>query len=116
MSDFDYQTTIKRLESEIERLRYMNQVKLEVIHSLQTEISKLKAGHDDPEWFGKVRWCEEDLVGALKDKEYPVTENNVKKLYDQCSSHWFIDYMVEAGWDYIYSCIDCDNTLDKYEE
>ena len=29
------------------------------------------------EWFGQVRWCEDDLKAALEDQGYPVTENNI---------------------------------------
>lgn len=57
------------------------------------------------EWFGQVRWCEDDLKVALEDKGYPVTENNIAKLYTLCDSHWFIDQMIEAGWEYMHNII-----------
>ena len=57
------------------------------------------------EWFGQVRWCEDDLKVALEDKGYPVKENNIAKLYTLCDSHWFIDQMIEAGWEYMYNII-----------
>ncbi len=61
------------------------------------------------EWFGVVRWCEADLVNALELHDYPVTKENIAKLYEKCNSHWFTDYMIEAGWKYIYNCLDeCD--------
>jgi hypothetical protein len=60
---------------------------------------------DDDEWFGKVRWCEEDLEEALKEQGYPVTENNVSKLRSLCEHHFFTDCMIERGWDYIYDQI-----------
>ena len=68
------------------------------------------------EWFGEVRWCEEDLKNALEVQGYPVTENNIAKLYEACNSHWFTDFMVERGWEYMYDMIGSDDTWDKYEE
>lgn len=55
----------------------------------------------DDEWFGVVRWCRDDIISALTDKGYPVTENNINKLESLCKHHWFSDHMIEAGWDYI---------------
>lgn len=60
---------------------------------------------DDNDWFGLVRWCEEDLEEALKEQGYPVTENNVSKLHSLCERHFFTDCMIERGWDYIYDQI-----------
>lgn len=57
------------------------------------------------EWFGQVRWCEDDLRLALENNGYPVTENNIAKLYNLCNSHHFVDYMVEAGWEYMFNII-----------
>lgn len=65
------------------------------------------------EWFGIVRWCEEDLKVALENRGLPATEENIAKLRNRLDDHWFTDHMIEAGWDYIYSCI-TDN--DVWEE
>ena len=65
------------------------------------------------EWFGEVKWCEEDLKCALENKNYPITKNNVAKLYAFCNSHWFTDYMIEAGFNYMYSVIGKDGIWDK---
>lgn len=70
----------------------------------------------ETEWFGKVRWCEDDLKAALEDRGYPVTENNVDKLFVICNSHWFTDYMIEAGWEYMYSNIGDGDGWDKFED
>lgn len=67
------------------------------------------------EWFGKVRWCEDDLKSALNTQGYPVTKNNIAKLYDICSHHCFTDCMIEAGWEYMYNMIGYDDGWDKYE-
>ena len=73
-------------------------------HSVAVEEWELEDEQDkinDDEWFGQVRWCDEDLVEALDDNGYPATEKNVSKLRRKCDSHWFTDHMIEAGWDYI---------------
>ena len=68
------------------------------------------------EWFGIVRCCEEDLENALESQGYPVTENNIAKLYDICNKHWFTDHMIEAGWEYMYSNIGYGDGWDEHEE
>lgn len=68
------------------------------------------------EWFGQVRWCEEDLRNALECCDYPVTENNIAKLYAICDKHWFTDVMIEAGWQYMYENIGYDDGWDTYDE
>ena len=66
------------------------------------------------EYFGIVRWCEEDLQNALEVKGYPITENNIAKLRRACESHWFTDHMIEQGWEYMYARIENDNGWDEY--
>ena len=58
------------------------------------------------EWFGTVRWNEDDLANALELHDYPATEENIAKLREMCDNHWFTDYMIELGWSYIYDKID----------
>lgn len=60
---------------------------------------------DNAEWFGQVRWCEEDIKSALEENGYPATENNIARLYSLCNTHWFTDHMIEAGWEYIHEQI-----------
>ena len=64
-------------------------------------------GHykDGGEWFGKVRWCDDDLEAALTEKNVPVTEENVAKLRQMCSHHSLNDAMISVGWDFIYGCV-----------
>lgn len=64
------------------------------------------------EWFGVVRWCEDDLKCALEEQGYPVTENNIAKLYNRCSHHSFTDIMIERGWEFIYDNIGDDDSWD----
>lgn len=71
---------------------------------------------ESEEWFGVVRWCEDDIRGALDDKGYPVTENNIEKLHSICNNHWFTDHMIEAGWEYMYNNIGYGDGWDKSYE
>lgn len=71
---------------------------------------------NNTEWFGVVRWCEDDLKNALEVVGYPVTENNISKLYAVCNSHWFTDHMIEAGWEYMYDNIGYGDGWDEYGE
>lgn len=70
---------------------------------------------EEEEWFGQVRWCEDDLKAALEAQGYPVTENNIAKLYALCDRHWFTDRMIEAGWEYIYDNIGYGEGWDEEE-
>lgn len=36
------------------------------------------------EWFGTVRWNEDDLANALELHDYPATEENIAKLREMC--------------------------------
>lgn len=65
------------------------------------------------EWFGEVKWCKEDLENALEVRGYPVTNYNVERLYNLCNSHWFTDYMIEMGWEYMYDHIGNDDGWDE---
>ena len=64
------------------------------------------------EYFGEVKWHREDLENALEVQGYPVTENNIRKLYAICDTHWFTDYMIEMGWNYMYDHIGTGDGLD----
>ena len=68
------------------------------------------------EWFGQVRWCEEDLINALEVQNYPVTENNIAKLRAACEGRGFTEFMVQAGWEFMYNTIGNDDSWDEYEE
>lgn len=65
------------------------------------------------EWFGQVRWCDEDLENALEVQGYSVTENNIEKLRALCNNHWFTDYMIEAGWNYMYDNVGLGDGWDE---
>lgn len=74
------------------------------------------ANNKETEWFGMVRWCEDDLKNALEVQGYPVTENNIAKLYNICSHHSFEDCMIEAGWEFMYNNIGYDDGWDEYTD
>lgn len=72
----------------------------------------------ETEWFGEVRWCDNDLKNALIEAGYFATENNVAEIRTRCGSHRFVDQMIDAGWDYIYNAIFdaySDGRLEYYE-
>ena len=71
---------------------------------------------DETDWFGEVRWCEEDLKNALEVQGYPVTENNISRLYSLCEHHFFTDCMIERGWEYMYDQIGQGDGWDEYDE
>ena len=71
---------------------------------------------NNTEWFGMVRWCEEDLKLALEHQGYPVTENNIANLYNLCNNHWFEDHMIEAGWEFIYNNVGYGDGWDEYKD
>ena len=53
---------------------------------------------DDIEFFGIVRWCEEDIEDALSRFGYNPTPEMVAIIRNCCNHHFFTDYMIEAGW------------------
>lgn len=60
----------------------------------------------DKEWFGEVKWCDEDLKCALEFRGIPATKENVKMLRDEISERWFKDYLIQYGFEYLYAKID----------
>ena len=56
-------------------------------------------------YFGIVRWCEEDIANAIETQGYEPTEENIAKIRNMLNHHSFIDCMVEAGWDFIYNTV-----------
>lgn len=64
---------------------------------------------DVDEWFGVVRWCDDDIKNALETQRVTVTENNIEKLRNMCSHHSFTDMMIEQGWEFMYDMIAQNN-------
>ena len=60
---------------------------------------------DDTEWFGIVRWCEEDISTALQNDEIDPTPNNIAEVMNRLGNHAFEDLMIERGWDCIHDVI-----------
>lgn len=58
------------------------------------------------DWFGIVRWCNDDLVVAMGEDGIEVTQDNIDALRIACENdHHFTDRMIEAGWDTIHYMI-----------
>ena len=64
----------------------------------------------DGEWFGVVRWCNEDIKFALADHGFSTCNENVDAVRASIeSNHHFTERMVEAGWESIgYAIEDLD--------
>ena len=56
--------------------------------------------------FGIVRWYNEDIESALREREAEPTEELTDRIRDRLERHWFTDHMIEAGWDYINNVVD----------
>lgn len=56
-------------------------------------------------YFGIVRWCEEDVANAIKEQGFEPTEENVKIVMGTLNESAFISFMVQAGWDYLYNIV-----------
>lgn len=73
---------------------------------------------DNEDWFGIVRWCDEDIRCALQERGYTQTQNNVDEVRRAVENNsYFRGSMIEAGWDCIYCTIDdCADNLEESEE
>lgn len=72
--------------------------------------------NDDSRWFGRVRWCNDDIATKLEEMGIPVTEENISRVRRECEhDKHFTDGMIEAGWDAIENTI-LDLNLDKQAE
>ena len=60
---------------------------------------------DDTEWFGKVRWCDEDISVALQDDGIDATKGNINEVRRRLGRHSFEDLLIERGWDCIHEVI-----------
>ena len=58
------------------------------------------------EWFGIVRWCDDDIANAIETQGYEPTEENIAKVRNAVDTHHFVDWMIENGWEYIYQTVD----------
>lgn len=61
---------------------------------------------ENKSWFGRVRWCDEDIKAALRDLDYSDCDKNVSIIREQCMHHCFREAMEETGWHYITSYIE----------
>jgi hypothetical protein len=103
----DYKIKLLKIEFVDMETEESFNVRQDVIYDFNKELTT------QHEWFGQVRWCEDDLKEALRVQGYPATENNVAKLKALCEHHFFTDCMIERGWEYMYDSIGCDNGWDK---
>lgn len=69
-------------------------------------VEKIKAAavreykaQQEKEWFGVVRWCNDDIRESLEKYGMKTSQDNVDEVRWRCESHHFTDGMIEAGWD-----------------
>ena len=58
------------------------------------------------DWFGIVRWCNDDIKNALEELGYESTEENILKIRNILEHHSFTDMMIETGWNVINQTIE----------
>lgn len=54
---------------------------------------------ENTEWFGIVRWCDEDIRYALDLAGFEPTIENVSSVRRKCEHHSFTDAMIRRGWE-----------------
>lgn len=62
---------------------------------------------ENNDWFGIVRWCDEDIAAKLEDMGLEPSEDNIRTV--RCyleNGHQLTDAMIEAGWMVIECAID----------
>ena len=60
---------------------------------------------EDTEWFGIVRWCDEDISVALQNDDIEPTQDHIDEVRYRLGHHSFEDLMIERGWDCIHEVI-----------
>lgn len=66
----------------------------------------------EEDWFGIVRWCEDDIKHVLEEYGYETCPENIAMIREKCEHHCFTDGMIETGWDYINAYVEeCDGDL-----
>lgn len=54
------------------------------------------------EYFAHVSWCNSDLEQALTDIGVDATPEKIAALRAKVDNHWFSDYLISCGWDYLH--------------
>lgn len=66
-----------------------------------------ESGEDDACWFGRVRWCKEDVISVLSQLGVELSEENIDKAYNSLKADRGLQAcMVEAGWEYLKCAIE----------
>lgn len=59
----------------------------------------------EDDWFGIVRWHEDDIREALLNRGFEPTEEAIRCIRSKAEHHFFEDSMIETGWDLLYAFI-----------
>jgi hypothetical protein len=58
------------------------------------------------EYFGIVRWCNDDIASKLADMGIETSEEKIAAVRKNCENNkFFRDTMIQAGWDMIEEAI-----------
>lgn len=68
--------------------------------------------NEKEDWFGKVRWCNEDIKAAMEGRGIDPSQEDIFEIRNKLEHHSFTDHMISAGWDFINQVI--DNYVDSY--
>ena len=71
----------------------------------EAEIAADEAEEKD-EWFGIVRWHEDDIREALLNCGFEPTEEAIRCIRSKAEHHFFKDSMIETGCNLLYAYID----------
>ena len=83
-----------------------------------TEVIAILREEKPDEWFGVVRWCDDDIRAGLRDAGFRDDDDSVGLIHDKlANSSALTGGMIERGWDFIAYCIDeCADDLTPIEE
>ena len=66
------------------------------------------------EYFAEIKWCDEDIIGALEDADIFPSEKNVQLLKQELGSY-FRECQIERGHEYLQWAIDENRNLFETE-
>lgn len=70
-----------------------------LVEKIKADAVREYKAQQEKEWFGVVRWCDDDIREALEKRGLKASQDNVDEVRCRCESHHFTDGMIEAGWD-----------------
>lgn len=72
---------------------------------IETALIRAFANPRPKEWFGIVRWHEDDIRAALIDNGYIPDRESIDLIRLKMENHGFTELQIAAGWDMIHQYI-----------